>query len=253
MVDLEARAKNKNGKDLICPICGKSFYRKQSIINKIKDINHLTCSKECCYKLRKQTFKGSNNHQFGIKGIENASWKSEERYGINNRYKIIRTPEHPFKDKEDFVPNYILVAEKYLLTSDNSIIINNVKYLNPKYVVHHIDFDKTNDNYTNLYIFPNKNLHILFHNLYRNNTIKNIEEFWCYYKTNYENKIYSYKWMYEAYVIYNLSANQICNFFNLPYHAIQKSIETFDLKKYKTKNNEVRINCIKNKLLTFNE
>jgi len=247
-VVLVVQTNKKTGQYLTCPICKKVFYRKKSAIAKAKDINHLTCSKECCYKLRKELYKGKGNHQYGLKGFKNSSWKSDVRYKNDKRYTMIRALDHPFKNKYGFVPEHILVAEKYLLNENNTIIINNKKYLKPECVVHHIDFNKKNNNYTNLYVFPNINLHILFHNLYLTHNIIDIQSFWDYYQKNYINKIYNYNWMYQAYIIYDLSANKISEMFDIPYGAVKRSIENFNLKENKIKNQQERLNFIKEEL-----
>ena len=57
---------------------------------------------------------GEGNHQFGLKGELNSSWKSNERishYG----YMLVRCLNHPFKNCDDFVFEHRLIAEKYLL------------------------------------------------------------------------------------------------------------------------------------------
>lgn len=45
-----------------------------------------------------------------------------------------------------------MVAEKYLLTKENSIEIDGKRYLKNEYVVHHLDFDRQNNKIENLKI-----------------------------------------------------------------------------------------------------
>ena len=132
----------------ICDVCGKSFHRKPSQI-RIRKRHY--CSRACHYIDKRKYMSGENNHQYGLKGSANASWKAdkkESRYG----YIQIRCPEHPFRDGNDFVFEHRLVAEKYLLTAENSIEISGNKYLKPGYVVHHKDFDRKNNTPENLQV-----------------------------------------------------------------------------------------------------
>jgi len=111
---------------------------------------------------KKETFKGKNNPQYGLKGNLNTSWKSDKR--ISHGYKLIRCPNHPFKNDDDFVFEHRLVAEKYLLNKENSVEINGIKYLLPKYEVHHKDFNKLNNDVNNLLVLT-KSEHRRLHNL----------------------------------------------------------------------------------------
>lgn len=236
-----------NSTTLLCPVCGKSFVRKNSQLNKMDDINHATCSKECCYKLRKTLYAGVNNHQYGLTGNKNSSWKSDERYADENdtHYKMIRVENHPFRNADNFVLEHRLIAEKYLLTETNSIQINGAQYLKPECVVHHIDFNKHNNNVENLYIFESEFEHILFHNLYRWKKIKDLNEFLIYYQKTYIEKLYNYDWLYKAYIIYDLSMNQISKLFNISYKSVQAEVYKHKLDQIKKEK------AIKEKRLQF--
>lgn len=151
--------RNNNEKNCTCKICGKMFHRKQSAIEHNKSN---VCSKECLKELQKLNMTGQNNHQFGLKGYLNSSWKSDERishYG----YRLIRCVDHPLRDSHGFVFEHRLVAEQYLLTNENSVEIDGKLYLSKEFHVHHIDFDKLNNKVDNLYVLP-KSIHIKFHN-----------------------------------------------------------------------------------------
>lgn len=67
---------------------------------------------------------------------------------------------------DDFVFEHRLVAEKYLLDSRNYVEIKGKKYLSPEFHVHHLDFNKLNNDKSNLFVLP-KGLHISFHNKIR--------------------------------------------------------------------------------------
>ena len=83
-------------------------------------------------------------------------------------------------NSDGFVFEHRLVAEEYLLNEQNKINIDGKDYLSPDYHVHHIDFDRTNNDVDNLYVLP-KSLHIKFHNslnniIRENGKIKTIEK-----------------------------------------------------------------------------
>ena len=59
-----------------CEVCGKEIYRKSSYIQATQ---HITCSYGCAYKLRSELYTGEGNHQFGLKGDLNSSWKADEK------------------------------------------------------------------------------------------------------------------------------------------------------------------------------
>ena len=94
--------------------------------------------------------------------MQNASWKSDERISSYG-YRLIRMPEHYFANCDGFVFEHRLVAEKYLLNDQNSVIINGVRYLSPEYAVHHIDEDRLNNNVDNLIVMA-KGQHVSMHN-----------------------------------------------------------------------------------------
>ena len=144
----------------VCPICGKHFYIKPC---QKKDDNSNCCSRECLRKQKHYTMLGEGNHQYGLKGDKNSSWKSDEkisRYG----YRQIRVLDHPFRDKQDFVLEHRLVAEKYLLNEENKIEIDGKFYLRPEYEVHHKDMNRLNNNPDNLMVLTHQQ-HRAIHNV----------------------------------------------------------------------------------------
>ena len=60
----------------VCPICGKEYQIKQKRYKRIK--TQSCCSIECASELKKITYLGERNHQFGLKGELNASFKGEK-------------------------------------------------------------------------------------------------------------------------------------------------------------------------------
>lgn len=158
--------KNKSNSDInvTCKFCGKGIHKKPSQLNKNKNS---FCSSNCYSKYNKTHMIGSLNHQYGLLGNLNKTWKSDEKI-TNYGYKKIRIQNHPFKDCNGFVFEHRLVAEKFLLTKENSIEINNKKYLKKDYVVHHKDENKLNNSVDNLSVMK-KSEHTKFHN--KNNII----------------------------------------------------------------------------------
>lgn len=156
------KSKRENDPDYLnctCPVCGKKFHKKQFHVDKY---NVICCSMKCSLEVRRDKMTGENNHQFGLKGEKNASWKSDEK--INSYgYRLIRVLDHPFCNSDGFVFEHRLVAEKYLLTDDNSVEIGGKKYLKKEYAVHHIDMNKLNNDVSNLIVMP-KGEHSRLHN-----------------------------------------------------------------------------------------
>lgn len=145
-----------------CAYCGMAIHRKPS---QIKKNNNCYCSVECLNNAKKILYTNNGNHQFGLKGELNSSWKSNERISYYG-YKLIRSLTHPFRNCDDFVFEHRLVAEKYLLTEDNSVEIDGRRYLKNEYVVHHLDFNRLNNNITNLMVME-RNEHTKLHQLLR--------------------------------------------------------------------------------------
>ena len=143
----------------ICPICGKEFYVKPSQKKKCKN-NY--CSKECLYESTRIRMSGENNHQYGLRGKENSSWKGGVRkssYG----YNLVYCPEHPFANGDGYVFEHRLVAEKHLLTEENSVVVDGKRYLSREYCVHHINENRTDNRAENLIVMK-KGEHVAMHN-----------------------------------------------------------------------------------------
>lgn len=143
----------------VCEICGTPCYIRPS---RLKVQKHITCSRTCNAIARKRWIIGEGNHQFGLKGEINSSYKGH-REKIKSGYRFIRVPEHPFAEKQGWVREHRLVAERYLLTEENSIEINGELYLKPELEVHHIDENKLNNDKDNLMVLT-KSEHRSLHN-----------------------------------------------------------------------------------------
>ena len=148
--------KNRN-LNCTCPICGKKFHLKPSAIT-----GDNCCSRDCKHKLDSIKMRGEGNHQFGLKGKANPTWKSDIKIS-NYGYRMIRVLGHPFRNSSDFVFEHRLIAEQYLLTDETSVEIEGKKYLRPDLDVHHKDQDKLNNDPSNLVILT-KSEHKALHN-----------------------------------------------------------------------------------------
>ena len=134
--------------NMTCPMCGKKFHLKPYSVKR-SDTHY--CSKSCFYKSKSETFSGINNHQYGLKGNLNPTWSGgrTKKHG----YWHIQVHGHPFGvGRESYVLEHRLVAEKYLLNEQNSVVIDGVKYLSPEYIVHHVNGIKTDNRPENLYV-----------------------------------------------------------------------------------------------------
>lgn len=143
----------------------QKFHRKQCQINKSK---HCTCSKECSYKLRKTLYTGENNHQWGLKGPLNASFKGIEVKNKNNGVWDIKVycPNHPYCDSRGRVSKHRLLVEEHYENFDSRYFeeINGKVYLKKSTQVHHIDFNHDNNRIENL-MPVTRSEHTSIHNL----------------------------------------------------------------------------------------
>lgn len=146
-----------------CDNCGKMFHKKESSLN-IKHGNF--CSMACYAEKKKELMKGEKNHQFGLRGPLNASFKDYELKSQNNTIVDIwvYVEDHPFSYKNRVLKHRLLVEQHHTLFDEKYFItINGHKYLNPEYHVHHIDFNHNNNDINNLQIVT-KSEHTSIHN-----------------------------------------------------------------------------------------
>lgn len=80
------------------------------------------------------------------KGKKHWNWKGGT-YKHHTGYIMIRMPEHP-RSRNGYIEKHIIIAEKML-----------GRKIDSKERVHHIDFDKTNNNEDNLFVYPNSSKH----------------------------------------------------------------------------------------------
>lgn len=149
-----------------CSVCGKEMYIKPSRLKRVK--NGITCSKECANKLKSEYMSGEGNHQFGLIGDKNVSFKGTEIIS-NYGYILEYAPEHPFPHdkttKGGRVFQHRLVIEKnYKLFDETYFLeINGNFYLKPEFSVHHVNENKKDNRIENLQIIT-KSEHTSLHN-----------------------------------------------------------------------------------------
>ena len=84
-------------------------------------------------------------------GKKHYHWQGGKRT-TNQGYIEIKSPNHPFKNKQGYVPEHRLVVEKYL-----------GRCLARLEVIHHINEIKTDNHIKNLYLFEKRWQHCIYH------------------------------------------------------------------------------------------
>lgn len=158
----ESRKKEPN---CICEICGKEFHLKPS---QLKKYNHHCCSTECLNKLKSILYTREGNHQYGLKGELNSSFKGNEILKNNNGLIEIRVydPSHPYCDKNGRVLKHRLIVEKNYKIFDKKYFetINGRVVLKRSSHVHHLNEDHSDNRIDNL-IPVTRSEHRIIHNL----------------------------------------------------------------------------------------
>lgn len=138
---------------IICPVCGKQFEVKPSRVKRSKNI---CCSLECSNKLRETNMLGENNHQFGLKGHLNTSFKENSLLRWNHEAQdiLLYKPERPDSDKYGRIKEHRLkILENYDMFDDIFFITDNgFKVFNPELdiQVHHINSNHLDNDINNL-------------------------------------------------------------------------------------------------------
>ena len=99
-------------------------------------------------------------------GKRNPNWKGG-RYKNDKGYIMINLPKHPkAKYNRPYISEHVLITEAFI-----------GRFLRKGEVIHHIDFNPSNNKINNLMVFPNHKEHQSFHNKVRQfgltNNIKN--------------------------------------------------------------------------------
>lgn len=150
----------------ICTQCNKEFHKKEYRKNKSKIGDF--CSNSCLYEFKKEYFKGENNHQYGLKGDKNSSFKGYEIEDVNNNLVDIKVykPDHIFADNRGRVLKHRLIVEEshHLFNSKYFIEVDGKQYLKKGVDVHHKDGDHNNNDISNLEPLT-RSEHTKLHNL----------------------------------------------------------------------------------------
>lgn len=135
-----------------CTVCGRKMYMKPS---RLKRVSHgITCSIECASLLKSEYMMGKENHQFGLKGNLNSSFKDKDLPQNNNGLIdiMVYVKDHPFGNRNGRVKKHRLVVEQnyHLFDSIYFMEIGGKFYLKPEIDVHHKDFNHDNNDISNL-------------------------------------------------------------------------------------------------------
>lgn len=134
-----------------CEICGKLLHRKPYTLEKNK---HVTCSRECLNKLKSILYTGEGNHQYGLKGELNASFKGKIIKKKNNKVVdvLIHESTHPYCDNNGRVKLHRLIVEQNYKRFDNKYFdkVNNRIVLKKTVDVHHLNFNHDDNRIENL-------------------------------------------------------------------------------------------------------
>lgn len=118
----------------------------------------------------------------------------------------------------DKVREHRIVMEKFLQRK-----LTDTEY------VHHVDFNKTNNDINNLYLFNANELHLFYHGYINNNEYIPPNEFVEYYHTVLDGKINNCEWLYNQYITNNKSVKQIADELKLSRNVIKNRLEKYNI------------------------
>lgn len=104
-------------------------------------------------------------------------------------------------------------------------------------VVHHIDFDRSHNDISNLFLFNDERTHLLYHGYINNINHEYIDPqtFINDIYPNYQNTFMDYDWLYYQYITMNNSIVQISKLCDVSRGVIKRSLESFSIIDLKEK------------------
>lgn len=153
--------------NVVCTNCGKSFRMKKYQQERYDRNCGYFCSRRCFSEYKKVWFVGVNNHQYGLKGRLNGSFKDKDLEHKNHNITdiFVYCPIHPYADKNGRVSRHRLIVEQNNTLFDGECfeVVDGVIVLKKGFVVHHKDGNHNNDEITNLEILT-RSRHTSYHN-----------------------------------------------------------------------------------------
>lgn len=154
--------------ECVCPICGKHFFLKPYYYKRAKI--HC-CSKHCFAEYKKTSFKGENNHQYGLKGHLNPTFKNKDLICQNNKLTEILVYVGDWYKKYNIHGR--ITQHRYLVELNHQLFDENLFeeidgwfYLKNNIEVHHKDLNHNNNSLENLQPMT-KSEHLSLHNKLR--------------------------------------------------------------------------------------
>ena len=145
----------KKAPNVSCKQCGKPFYLKPYRIKRLKGAGPF-CSIKCHNEYKKTSYLGEGNHQYGLKGDLNASFKGDVVFKKNHSLteRVIYKPERVDCGVSGRIYEHRwLVEENWRMFPEEAFdIINGQHVLKKEYCVHHKDLNHANNDLSNLVV-----------------------------------------------------------------------------------------------------
>jgi DNA-binding Lrp family transcriptional regulator len=101
--------------------------------------------------------------------------------------------------------------------------------LSSKEHVHHIDFNRMNNEIDNLFLFEDGNIHYLYHGYIDYHSYISPLEYMIYYDKYFKGKIDNYEWLYNQYITLNKSCNQISKELKVSRLSLTKQLKRLEI------------------------
>lgn len=153
--------------DVECTYCHKKFHMKKYQLQHYARSMGVFCSRACETRYRSLWFRGENNHQFGLKGDKNASFKIGVLDKKNNKLieRMVYAPNRVDANRSGRIPEHRLVVEENWerFRPDAFELRDGQHVLKHGYDVHHIDGNHNNNELSNLAVLT-RGEHTSLHN-----------------------------------------------------------------------------------------